>query len=74
MGLHRLLGFTPPSPTPRPWPPSTASLGSSGTRPPGSPAPTVALRSPWTKERFRRLVRVELGCEGPEDIDRRHGG
>ena len=69
MGLHRLLGFTTAVPDPSAWPRSTASSGSQGTQRPDSPGATVVRRVLVDEGDFRRLVRVEFGCDGPEDLD-----
>jgi Glyoxalase/Bleomycin resistance protein/Dioxygenase superfamily len=69
MSLHRLLGFTTAVPDPGAL---TAFCGELGLV--GSPATGLTGRDGGAavivvEGDFRRLVRVELGCEGSEDLD-----
>lgn len=69
MGLHRLLGFTTAVPDPGALAGFYAELGLSGDGAgfAGSDGGAVVRLD---EADFRRLVRVEFGAEGPEDVDR----
>jgi hypothetical protein len=69
MGLHRLLGFTTAVPDPGALASFYGELGLGGSPTTGftgsDGGPSVLV----DEGDFRRLVRVEFGCQEPEDID-----
>lgn len=69
MGLHRLLGLTAAVPDPAALAAFYGELGLSGGPETGFTGSDGGARVVVEEGGFRRLVRVELGCEGPEDID-----
>ena len=69
MGLHRLLGFTTAVPDPEGLAAFYGELGLGGSPTRGSRGATVAPAVLVDEGEFRRLVRVEFGCDGPEDLD-----
>ncbi len=68
MGLHRLLGLTAAVPEPDALAAFYGELGLSGDPTTGFTGTDGGASVVVEEGRFRRLVRVELGCEGPEDI------
>ena len=69
MGLHRLLGFTTAVPDPEGLAAFYGELGLAGDAVTGFTGSDDGSRVLVDEGDFRRLVRVEFGCRGPEDID-----
>ena len=69
MGLHRLLGFTTAVPDPAGLAEFYAELGLQGSAATGFTGSDGGSAVLVDEGDFRRLVRVELGCHGPEDLD-----
>jgi len=69
MGLHRLLGFTTAVPDPEGMAAFYGELGLAGDAVTGFTGSDGGSRVLVDEGDFRRLVRVEFGCRGPEDLD-----
>jgi len=69
MGLHRLLGFTAAVPEPSALASFYGELGLEGDGAAGFTGCDGAGAVRLDENGLRRLVRVELGCEGPQDIN-----
>jgi len=69
MGLHRLLGFTTAVPDPGGLAAFYGELGLDGDPTTGFTGSDGGGAVVVDEGDVRRLVRVELGCEGPEDVD-----
>ncbi len=69
MGLHRLLGFTAAVPDPTALAAFYGDLGLGGSPTTGFTGSDGGASVLVDEGDFRRLVRVEFGCQGPEDID-----
>ena len=69
MGLHRLLGFTTAVPDPEGLAAFYGELGLAGDAVTGFTGSDGGSRVLVDEGDFRRLVRVEFGCRGPEDLD-----
>jgi hypothetical protein len=69
MGLHRLLGFTTAVPDPEGLAAFYGELGLGGDAMTGFTGSDGGSGVLLDEGDFRRLVRVELGCDGPEDLD-----
>ena len=70
MGLHRLLGFTAAVPDPEGLASFYGELGLGGSPTTGFTGSDGGGAVLVVEGEFRRLVRVEFGCAGPEDLDR----
>ena len=69
MGLHRLLGFTTAVPDPEGLAAFYGELGLGGSPTTGFTGSDGGAAVLVDEGDFRRLVRVEFGCDGPEDLD-----
>ncbi len=69
MGLHRLLGLTAAVPDPDGLTAFYGELGLTGDPTAGFTGSDGGGTVVVEEGEFRRLVRVEVGCEGPEDLD-----
>ena len=69
MALHRLLGFTTAVPDPEGLAAFYGELGLGGSPTTGFTGSDGGSAVLVDEGDFRRLVRVEFGCEGPEDLD-----
>ncbi len=69
MGLHRLLGFTAAVPDPEGLAAFYGELGLAGDAVTGFTGSDGGSSVLVHEGDFRRLVRVEFGCRGPEDLD-----
>ena len=69
MGLHRLLGFTTAVPDPAGLAAFYGELGLGGSPTTGFTGSDGGAAVLVDEGDFRRLVRVEFGCDGPEDLD-----
>ncbi len=69
MGLHRLLGFTTAVPNPEGLAAFYGELGLAGDTMTGFAGSDGGSSVLVDEGDFRRLVRVEFGCHGPEDLD-----
>jgi len=69
MGLHRLLGFTTAVPDPGGLAAFYGELGLGGSPTTGFTGSDGGSAVLVDEGDFRRLVRVEFGCDGPEDLD-----
>ena len=69
MGLHRLLGFTAAVPDPEGLAAFYGELGLAGDPVTGFTGSDGGSSVLVDEGDFRRLVRVEFGCRGPEDLD-----
>ena len=69
MGLHRLLGFTAAVPDPSALTAFYGELGLGGSPTTGFTGSDGGASVLVDEGDFRRLIRVEFGCQGPEDID-----
>ncbi len=68
MGLHRLLGFTTAVPDPGGLAAFYGELGLGGSATTGFTGSDGGSAVLLDEGDFRRLVRVEFGCAGPEDV------
>ena len=68
MSLHRLLGFTTAVPDPGSLAAFYGELGLEGSATTGFTGSDGGAKVILDEGDFRRLVRVELGCDGPEDL------
>ena len=69
MALHRLLGFTTAVPDPEGLAAFYGELGLGGSPTTGFTGSDGGASVLVDEGDFRRLVRVEFGCEGPEDLE-----
>jgi hypothetical protein len=69
MGLHRLLGFTTAVPDPGALAAFYGELGLGGSPTTGFTGSDGGSAVLVDEGDFRRLVRVEFGCDGPGDLD-----
>ena len=69
MGLHRLLRFAAAVPDPSALTAFYGELGLAGSPTTGFTGSDGGASVLGDEGDFRRLIRVEFGCQGPEDID-----